>query len=256
MNKKKIRTQVQSLRKGKVLLILPCNAGACIGNYFKADSICDQEWHGVWREADLALHDLRKKGRVVFAAVDSCTLETEPEGSKGAIVFETEMGRVKNPGGKDWGAPSWRWFRPAADGSCEYLETLTESLTKGIHRVEKMGFSQVFALVNPRGYYLSLVAAVERCGLLNKWVLFRVPAHPRHLLPAVQQILPIVRAATEGKKKIGGIYSIPAMFPFLLKENKLYKDSLPRAWQRRSSLRSTSEVKTQWLHLTDALRRK
>ncbi len=234
--------QLRSLKNARILVILPCNAGACIGNYFKADSICDQEWHRVWREADLALRDLRKKGRVVFAAVDSCTLETEPEGSKGAIVFETEMDRVKNAGGKDWGAPSWRWFRPAADGSCEYLETLTESLVKGIHRVEKMGFSQVFALVNPRGYYLSLAAAVERCRLLDKWVLFRVPAHPRHLLPAVRQIVPIVRAAADGKKLKGGIYPVPEVYPFLQKENKLYKDSLPEPWGKCSMLNSQKSI--------------
>ena len=242
--------------KRKYLLILPCNAGACIGNYFKAEDVCGQKWHSVWREADLALCDLRKRGEVAFAAVDSCTLETEPDGSKGAIVFETEMDRVKNLTGKDWGAPSWRWFRPAADGSCEYLETLTESLAQGVRRVEKMGFLQVFALVNPKGYYLSLAAAVEMCGLLNEWILFRVPAHPRHLLPAVRQIVPIVRAAVEGKKLKGGIYTIPALYPFLKKENKLYKDSLPKPWRKYCSLPSNSEVKTRWLHLTTALRGK
>ena len=218
--------------KTKQLLILPCNAGACIGDYFKAEDVCNQVWHSVWREADLSLCDLRKEGRVVFAAVDSCTLETEPDGSKGAIVFETEMDRVKNLTGKDWGAPSWRWFRPEADGSCEYLETLTESLVKGIRRVEKMGFSQVFAMVNPRGYYLSLAAAVEKCGLLNKWILFRVPAHPRHLLPAVRQIVPIVRAAAEEKKLKGGIYPIRPLYPFLREENKLYQDLLPAPWRK------------------------
>jgi len=161
---------------------------------------------------------------VAFAAVDSSTLETEPRGSKGAIVFETEMDRVKNPTGKDWGAPNWRWFRPTAAGSCEYLETLTESLVKGIRRVEKMGFTQVFALVNPRGYFFSLAAAVDKCGLLNKWILFRVPSHPRHLLSAVRQMTPFVFAASDGKKLKGGIYPIPDLYPFLQKENKAYKD--------------------------------
>lgn len=237
--------QLKSLKNTKLLVILPCNAAACIGNYFRADVYTKKGWN-TWKEADACLRDLRIKEMVAFAAVDSSTLETEPRGSKGAIVFETEMERVKNPTGKDWGAPNWRWFRPTAAGSCEYLETLTESLVKGIRRVEKMGFTQVFALVNPRGYFLSLAAAVDKCGLLNKWILFRVPSHPRHLLSAVRQMTPFVFAACEGKKLKGGIYPIPDLYPFLQKENKAYKDFLLKPWQKYSGLPGIDEVKTQW----------
>ena len=229
--------QLRNLKNVRTLLILPCNAAACVGNYFHAETYSKNGWN-TWREADRLLRELREKKKVAFAAVDSSTLETEPRGSKGAIVFETEMDRAKNPIGKDWGAPSWRWFRPTAAGHCEYLETLTESLVKGVHRVEKMGFSQVFALVNPRGYFLSLAAAVDSCGLLDRWVLFRAPAHPRHLLSAVRQITPFVYAAAEGKKLKGGITPIPALYPFLKKENKAYKGSLPKPWQKYSSLPS------------------
>ncbi len=202
----------------------------------------------------MLLRGLREKGKVAFAAVDNSTLETEPMGpkSRGAIVLETEMNRVRNPTGEDWGAPSWGWFRPTAAGNCEYLETLTESLVKGVRRVEKMGFTQVLALVNPRGYFLSLAAAVDRCGLLKQWILFRVPAHPRRLLSAVREIVPFVRASAEGKKIKGGIYPISVLYPFLKKENKVYKDSLPNPWQKYSSLPSIEEVKTQW----QALKRK
>ncbi len=178
--------------------------------------------------------------------MDSSILETEPTGSKGAIIFETEMYRAKNPTGKDWGAPNWYWFKPTKTGKCEYLETLTESLVKGIHRVDKMGFSQVLALVNPRGYFLSLAAAVDKCGLLNKWVLFRAPSHPRHLLTAVRQISPLVRATADGAKLRGGIYSIPDLYSFMKKENKIYKDFLPNPWQKYTVLPSIDEVKTRW----------
>src|SRR3989338_5061120 len=217
--------QLRNLKNARILLILPCNAAACIGNYFRAETYTKKGWN-TWKEADACLSDLRSKKLVAFAAMDSSTLDTEPTGSKGAIVFETEMDRAKNPTGKDWGAPNWRWFKPTTAGNCEYLESLTESLVKGVRRVEKMGFSQVFALVNPRGYFLSLAAAVDKCGLLNRWILFRVPSHPRHLLSAVRQISPFVRAASEGKKLKGGIYSIPALYPFLKKENMIYKDIL------------------------------
>ena len=241
-------TQLHNFKKAQVLLILPCNAAACIGNYFRAETYTKKGWN-TWREADACLRDFRKKGKVALAAMDSSTLETEPRGSKGAIVFETEMGRVKNPTGKDWGAPNWRWFKPDKAGKCEYLEALTESLVKGIHRVENMGFSQVFALVNPRGYFLSLAAAVDRCGLLNKWILFRVPSYPRHLIPAVRQITPFVRAATKGRKFHGGIYPIPDLYPFIKKENKIYKDFLPDPWQKYSTLLGIGKVKKQWISL-------
>ena len=247
--------QLRDLKNARTLLILPCNAAACIGNYFRAETYIKNGWN-TWREADILLRELRKRGQVAFAAVDSSTLETEPKSSKGAIVFETEMDRAKNPIGIDWGAPSWRWFKPTKAGKCEYLEALTDSLVKGIRRVEKMKFSKVFALVNPRGYFLSLAAAVDRCGLLNEWTLFRVPSHPRHLLSTVRQIAPFVCAAAEGNKVKGGIYPIPALYPFMQKENKVYKDSLPKPWQKYSSLSSISEVKTRWLSLTDALKRR
>ena len=237
--------QLNDLKSARILLILPCNAAACIGDYFRAETYTKKGWN-TWKEADTCLSDLRSKKLVALAAMDSSTLDTEPRGSKGAIVFETEMDRAKNPTGKDWGAPNWRWFKPTKAGKCEYLEALTESVVKGIHRVEKMGFSQVFALVNPRGYYLSLAAAVDKCGLLNKWVLFRVPSHPRHLLTAVRRISPIVQAVADGAKLKGGIYPIPDLYPFLKKENKMYKGFLPQPWQKYIGLPSIDEVKTRW----------
>ena len=246
--------QLPNLKNARTLLILPCNAAACTGNYFHAETYSKNGWN-TWREADILLRELREKGKVVFAAMDSSTLDTEPRGSKGAIVFETEMERAKNPTGKDWGAPSWRWFRPTAAGSCEYLEDLTEALVKGVRRVEKMGFSQVFALVNPRGYFLSLAAAVDRCGLLNKWVLFRVPSHPRYLLSAVRQIAPIIHATVGVKKLKGGIYPIPTLYSFMRQEEKLYKDSFPNPWQKYVSLSDIGEMKNRWAYLLAALKR-
>lgn len=240
--------QLRDLKNARTLLILPCNAAACIGNYFRAETYSKNGWN-TWREADMLLRELRKKGEVAFAAMDSSTLDTEPTGSKGAIVFETEMDRAKNPTGEDWGAPNWRWFKPARSGKCEYLEELTESLVKGIRRVEKMKFSKVFALVNPRGYFLSLAAAVDRCGLLNEWTLFRVPSHPRHLLSAVRQITPFVCAAAEGKKLKGGIYSIPELYPFLRKENKIYKNILPQPWRKHEHLINFKLTKKKWAYL-------
>ena len=48
----------------------------------------------IWLKADAALNDLRKNGLGAFAAVNSSTLETQPDDQRGAIVFETEMNIV------------------------------------------------------------------------------------------------------------------------------------------------------------------
>lgn len=68
--------------------------------HFRVETYTKKGWN-TWKEADLRLHDLRNKEIVAFAALDSSTLDTEPTGSKGTIVFETEMDRAKNPTGKD-----------------------------------------------------------------------------------------------------------------------------------------------------------
>jgi len=242
---KKTWIQISDFKKAKTLIVLPCNAAACIGNYFNAEYYSKRKWN-TWREADLQLRDLREKGKVAFAAVDSVTLETQPDDSRGAIVLETEMDRVHNDKGEDWGAPSWKWFRPTSAGKWKYLEELTDALVKGVKRVESMGFSQVFALVNPRGYFLALSAAVEKCGLSDKWVQFRVPAHPRYLLGGVQQIAPIIRSAGCGKRVKGGIYPIPDLYSVLIKESKVYKDSVPRPWKKFNILSNTREAKKRW----------
>ena len=94
-------TQLHDLGRAHVLLILPCNAAACVGNYFRAEVYRQSGWN-TWREADWLLRDLRLEGQVAFAAVDSSILETAPEDPRGAIVLETETHRAKSPDGEDW----------------------------------------------------------------------------------------------------------------------------------------------------------
>jgi len=109
-----------------------------------------------------------------------------------------------------------------------------------------MGFTQVFALVNPRGYFLSLAVAVDRCGFLNKWILFRVPSQLRHLLVAVREIAPFVRAASEWKRLKSGIYPVLALYSFLQKENKFYKDAIPAFRGEYGRLVDINSVKREW----------
>lgn len=241
--------QLRDLSKARVLLILPCNAAACVGNYFRAEIYSPKGWN-TWREADVNLQELRKSGLVAFAAVDSSTLETQPDDPRGAIILETEMERAKNPEGEDWGAPSWRWFRPNASGKWGYLEQLTEALARGVRRIEEMRFSNVMALVNPRGYFIALAAAASICEVIDQWVLFRVPAHPRWLIPAVRQAAPRVQAAAQGKKLEGGIYTIPDFLPHLSKELNQYRHPLPQPWREFSALPSMRQARRHWESLS------
>ncbi len=222
--------QLRTLERAEVLLVLPCNAAACVGNYFRAEVYRKSGWN-TWREADALLRDLREQGRVAFAAVDSSILETAPDDHRGAIVLETEMHRARSPDGEDWGAPSWRWFRPTSAGRWTALEKLTDALVRGVRRVERLGIPHVIALVNPRAYFLALAAAVAECHVLDRWVLFRVPAHPRHLRLAVRIVAAVVRHTIDGGRMPGGIVGVRALLPALHRECPRYRESLPARWR-------------------------
>jgi hypothetical protein len=240
--------QLKNLHRAEVLLLLPCNAAACVGNYFRAEVYRDSGWN-TWREADWLLRDLREQARVAFAAVDSSILETAPDDPRGAIVLETEMERATSPDGEDWGTPSWRWFRPTRVGRWTALKDLTEALIRGVRRIEGLGIPHVIALVNPRGYFLALAAAVAECGLLEQWTLFHVPAHPRHLVEGVRQIAPIVRAAAEGVHHAGGIYTIPVLLPALRDETCRYRDRLPPRWRPWGEVPTQRAAERAWTSL-------
>jgi len=59
--------QLQEFHEARALFLLPCNAIACVGNYFRAEVYSKRGWN-TWREADAGLWEIRKIGRVGFAA--------------------------------------------------------------------------------------------------------------------------------------------------------------------------------------------
>lgn len=243
--------QLPNLDRAQVLLILRCNAAAFDGNYFRAEVHRKTGWN-TWPEADFLVRDLREQGQVAFAVVDSSILETALDDPRGAIVLETEMDRAQSPDGEDWGAPSWWWFRPTRAGRWTAIENLTEALVRGVQRVDGLGFRQVFALVNPRTYFLALAAAASECGLLDRWIHFRVPAHPRHLLEAARQIVPFVQAAAAGIRLPGGIYLIPNLLPPLQREMERYRDHLPARWRAWGAALNARTVERGWIILMQA----
>ena len=52
--------KLKDFKSARILLILPCNAAACIGDYFRAETYTKKGWN-TWREADACLNDLRSK---------------------------------------------------------------------------------------------------------------------------------------------------------------------------------------------------
>ena len=134
------------------------------------------------------------------------------------------------------------------------MEELIEALVRGVRRVEGLGFSQVLALVNPRAYFLALAAAVAKCGFIDRWVLFRPPAHPRYLISSVRQVIPFARAAAEGCRLPGGIYFLPELVQILHREAKNYRHRLPTSWREWDALPSAREVKKEWRSLVAIIR--
>ncbi len=245
--------QLRTLHRATVLVILPCNAAASVGNYFRAEVYRESGWN-TWREADVQLRDLREAGRVAFAAVDSAILETARDDPRGAIVLETEMDRAKSPDGQDWGAPCWRWFRPTRTGRWTRLERLTDALVRGVRRVDALGVEQVLAVVNPRGYFLALAAAVAQSERRGRWVLCRPPAHPRFLARAVGAVTPLVRAAAAGVALPGGVYPIPTLWSALQDEARRYVEPVPPPWQQWSRLPAAADAQRRWETLRAAAR--
>lgn len=212
--------------KAEVLLILPCNDGAAHGNYFVPLNPRNKNWNA-WREADKLLAVLREEKRVMFAAVDSSILEIEDDG-KGALVSEYEMERVINPEGEDWGSPTWRWFNPKNPSGLEYLTMLTESLKTALSRTTI--FSKIFAVVNPRGYFLSLAAAVHEQSLLGRIMMLEMPVHPNNLKEAITLISSFIqRYISEGYFQ-EGIISHAFLQQRIAKESTAWKLNLPERW--------------------------
>jgi hypothetical protein len=85
--------------------------------------------------------------------------------------------------------------------------------------------------VNPRGYFLALAAAVAECGLMDRWTLFRVPAHPRSMTQAVRAVAPVIRHTLEGARLPGGIVGLPALLPALRREAARYREPVPLRWR-------------------------
>jgi hypothetical protein len=210
---------VPSIEAAKVLLVLPCNDGAAHGNYFVPLDARKKGWN-TWKEADRLLANQRRTGEVFFAAVDSSVLE-HSEDTLGALVWETEMYRVRNPTGEDWGEPEWRFYDPAYAEGFEELTSLTESLRTALKRLPTT--ARRFAILDPIAYFIALVAAIREEGQRAWWSIQGTldSFTARRALPATKEA--VKRYLAEGAFK-PGILSYPVEWTQRL-------ESLPDRWR-------------------------
>ncbi len=133
--------------KSKILLILPCNNKAYIGNYFEGEN---------WKYALKKLKDKRiDKKFVDFAACDCIITYLNPKNDAenlGSIVLEKEMDRVK--GCDEY--PKWDKFKK---NNYEILKKHTETTKIAIKRLISH-YDLIIASLAIRGYRLAFIRAV------------------------------------------------------------------------------------------------
>jgi hypothetical protein len=108
----------------------------------------------------------RRDGTRGERLIDSLQTDARPETSS-SPVWETEMDRVRNPTGEDWGPPEWQFYDPTDEEGLEELTSLTESLRKALRRLSST--IPRFAVLDPFAYFIALAAAVREEGQSALW---------------------------------------------------------------------------------------
>lgn len=144
----------------KILLVLPCNAGASKGNYFESGKF--PYYANNWRKSDMWLRNLRKD--IYFAAHSSVEFYF-PDGN-GAFVFEHENQRVCSS--VDKGVPYMKEFS-YNDNALFYIPKMVKDLEHGLHRAfNQYNFSKIICIDTPLAYKTSFCRAVSNLNLWDK----------------------------------------------------------------------------------------
>lgn len=132
------------------MLILPCNAGAALGNYFLSPS---------WQRADKLLRARSLRAFTTLAAIDSIITIYDPSRDRsvlGAIVLETEMHRVA---GYDAYPGLEKFLKNRA-----LFEELKRDVEVGIIRLRREGYNEVYATLWVAAYQAALYEALLKLG--------------------------------------------------------------------------------------------
>ena len=108
------------------------------------------------------------------------------------------------------------------------LISLTESLDKGLSRTNR--FKKIFAAVNPRGYFLSLAAALHERLLFDKTMMLEVPVHPNNLKASVKIISFFIHKYFSEGYFQGGVILHPSLLQRIARQSIKWKQNLPERW--------------------------
>lgn len=124
------------------VLVLSCNRGAKVGNYFMGQA---------WKNFDSVLTRGKDRSSVTFAAVDCITLLTDD--GLGGLVFEYEMHRVR---GYDV-HPRQVFKRKDRE---DRFHKLTQAIRMGLRRITP--WTYIVVVLNPIAYRAAFLKAVEQ----------------------------------------------------------------------------------------------
>ena len=147
----------------RTLIVLPCNAGGPLGNYYH------YRW-SLWRQVSYYTREWCSD--TILMAIDNavCWMPGRDDGL-GAAEMEFEMSRCISP--DDYGVPYADRF------DADKMKLFVDSLCVTCERIKEYGFTRVFAIVTPLAYRTAFLAAttrtnlsvavfkVARCGMAN-----------------------------------------------------------------------------------------
>jgi len=142
------------MKNKKILLILPCNKGAYVGNYFT---------QFFWNKIDNLLKKEDIRSEVDIAAVD-CIITFKKKDNMGALVSEYEMDRVKG-----YDVHPHEMF--SGKHRKENLNLLIDDIKVGLKRLHKK-YDKIIVFVNVIPYRLATRKAINDLGLMKKTIFF------------------------------------------------------------------------------------
>lgn len=169
----------------KLLIILPCNSGAYVGDYWTKPN---------WQSVGKRLEDIREL--IDYAAVDSIrTFHIEGKG----LVHEKENHLVK---GYDE-CPSWCKFDPKTHG-IKKLNRLKDSIKLSLDMLSC--YNHTFVLLSPRAYKLCFSKAVKERNLQERITILDIGESPAYYNKGVIELEKCIRTHLKGEEIPYGLF--------------------------------------------------
>ena len=180
----------------KKVLLLPCNKGAVVGDYYRSP---------IWRYARRLLEEEGLRARVALAAIDSIITLYDPAGDRaslGAVVLEWEAWRVK---GHDVRPDLSKFTR-----NKDLYSRLVRDIATGIKRLRRDGFSEIYATLWVAAYQAATHDALLRLGR-GTWphwaTMILIPPSPLSARRGIRCAVQAMKAGLRGLRILPGRYA-------------------------------------------------